>query len=248
MLLNDILSINDPIEKTPLVPGYYQSSFGKKKRRRLSRKGSKTKKKRRAIGYCVKKGRVVKIYKISTKAGRYYYDGKKVTKGKKCFKTKAKAKASLKKKIVKRRRGPRTRRSSFGSWWDNTQLTYCNPGTECANASTLGGQYPFYSGNSNWKPYYPVKSSAFGGSWFNPFRNMKDTEYKYTTQSHERFVNEDKNKDKDEPEPEDRALQRTKSSRNLPYVNEDTFKGYVERFRGDLIDKCPKYYKRGDFK
>ena len=244
MLLNNILSINDPIEHTPLVPGYYQTSFGKKKRRRLSRKGSKTKKTRRAIGYCVKKGRVVKIYKISTKAGRYYYDGKKVTKEKKCFKTKAKAKASIKKKIVKRRRGPRTRQSSFGSW-DNTQLTYCNPGTECANASTLGGQYPFYSGNSDWKPYYPVKGSAFGGMFSNMF-DKKDTEDKDTTQSHEQFVNEDE--DEDEPEPEDRGLQRTQSSRNLPYVNEDTYEAYVSGFRDDLINKCPQYYKQSDFK
>ena len=235
MLLNNILSINDPIENTPLVPGYYQTSFGKKKRRRrLSRKGSKTKKTRRAIGYCVKKGRVVKIYKMSTKAGRYYYDGKKVTKGKKCFKTKAKAKASTKKKIIKRRR---KRRSSFGSW-DNTQLTYCNPGTECANASTLGGQYPFYSGNSDWKPYYPVKGSAFG-VW-NPFRPTKDTGNK-----DEQFVNED---DDEEPEHEDESysLPRTKSTRKLP--REDTFKGYVERFRDDLIKDCPDYYKRSDFK
>lgn len=230
MLLNDILSINDPIKNTPLVPGYYQTSFGKKKRRRLSRKGSKTKKTRRAIGYCVKKGRVVKIYKMSTKAGRYYYDGKKVTKGKKCFKTKAKAKASIKKKIVKRRR---KRRSSFGSW-DNTQLTYCNPGTECANASTLGGQYPFYSGNSDWKPYYPVKGSAFG-MFPNIFK--KDTEYK----------EKDEDEDEHKLSPAEQ-LKYYKSSRYLPRVDEGTFKEYVKIFRDDLIEKCPEYYNQSDFK
>ena len=68
----------------------------------------------------------------------------------------------MKKNISKRTRKRSRRKSSFGQWWGNTQLTYCRPGSECANASTLSGRYPFYSDNSDWKPYYPIKSSAFG--------------------------------------------------------------------------------------
>ena len=137
-----------------------------KKKRRRSRKGSakrSQKVQKRKIGYTVKKGRIVNVYKISGKPGRRYYNGNKLVKGKKIFTTKAKARAFLKKNISKRTRKRSRRKSSFGSWWDNTQLTYCRPGSECANASTLSG-YPFYSDKSDWKPYYPIKGSAFGAS------------------------------------------------------------------------------------
>ena len=156
-MLSDYLSIYDPIENTPLIPptgltspsatpGYYDSSFGKKSKRKR-RAVSKVKAQKRKIGYTIKKGRVVHVYKISGKPGRRYYNGNKLIKGKRCYTTKAKANAALKK--APRKRSPRSgrRKSSFGSWWDNTQLTYCNPGTECANASTLGGKYPFYNDN-----------------------------------------------------------------------------------------------------
>lgn len=60
----------------------------------------------------------------------------------------------------KRRRRRRTTRSGFGTWWDNTQKTYnrtCASG-QCADANTLGGRYPFYSGqDGTWKPYYPLR-------------------------------------------------------------------------------------------
>ena len=112
-------------------------------------------------------------------------------KGKKCFTTKAKARSFLKKNISKRSRKSSRRKSSFGSWWNNTQTTYCRPGSECANASTLGGQYPFYNNNSdNWKPYYPVKGSAFG---------IDDDNEDDKVDSYKNFLYDFKKQMKDEP-------------------------------------------------
>lgn len=303
-MLSDYLSIYDPIENTPLIPGYYDSSFGKRRiktvgcvcrggkifgvyrdrknklkcihnrkpirkndiffrkyedarkflglpirkrsRSRLrSRKGSKKKSKvkvqKRKIGYTIKKGRVVHVYKISGKPGRRYYNGNKLIKGKRCYTTKAKANAALKK--APRKRSPRSgrRKSSFGSWWDNTQLTYCNPGTECANASTLGGKYPFYNDNSDWKPYYPIKGSAFGAGW-NPFSKIVKGP-KEGPQSLQQFMRED-----DEPEPESEEtkndkpkgllsrLKRTKGSWNLPKPKLNEYQEYVQSFKNQLSE------------
>ncbi len=91
------------------------SSFGKKRKRKKSRKGSKkTSKKKKAVAYCIKKNRVVKVYRKTGKTGRYYYDGKKVKKGQKCYKLKSKAKAALKNR-------PKRRKSSSSS---NTKYYY----------------------------------------------------------------------------------------------------------------------------
>ena len=53
--------------------------------------------------------------------------------------------------------------NQFGNWWDNTQHDYAAgcASQQCADASTLGGNYPFYE-KGGWKPYYPIKSPAFG--------------------------------------------------------------------------------------
>ena len=81
----------------------------KKKSRKTRRKKSRSVK-RKAVGYTIKKGRVVKVYRSAGK-GRTYYNGRKLVKGKKAYKTKAKAKASL-----KRSRGTkvRSRRCRYG--------------------------------------------------------------------------------------------------------------------------------------
>jgi len=74
-------------------PSETPSSFGKKRS-----------KKKKPVAYCIKKNRVVGVYKKTGKKGRYYYNGTKVTKGKKCYKLKLKAKAALKNKRPKRRK------------------------------------------------------------------------------------------------------------------------------------------------
>ena len=106
-----------------------RSGFGKKRRgsRKGSRKRSGVKKvSRKRAGWCVKSNkksgkRCVRVYKIKGKVGRYYHNGKKVPKGKACYKTKAKAEAARKKLVKKtKRKGSkkssrrRSRRSSFG--------------------------------------------------------------------------------------------------------------------------------------
>ncbi len=59
-----------------------------------------------------------------------------------------------------KRRAEYMTRNSFGSWWDNTQQDYCN-GNQCANASTIGGPYPFYQSGSasasQWQPMSVIK-------------------------------------------------------------------------------------------
>ena len=103
---------------TPRSPS--ATSFGKKKNSR-KRKGSGTSKKKKAVAYCIRKNRVVKVYKKTGKTGRYYYDGKKVKKGQKCYKLKSKANAALKNKRPKRRK------SSSSS---NTKYYYVINGTK----------------------------------------------------------------------------------------------------------------------
>jgi hypothetical protein len=65
------------------------------------------------------------------------------------------------KKIKPKRRT--SKKSKFGSWWDNTQQLYGGAvGKQAADASNLGGEYPFYSGNDNWVPYYSIGGNSFG--------------------------------------------------------------------------------------
>ena len=85
----------------------YQPSFGKKK---------KTKKKKninKAVAYCIKKNRVVGVYKKPGRKGRYYFNGTKVIKGKKCYKLKSKANAALKKNRPKRRKSSSRSSSTY---------------------------------------------------------------------------------------------------------------------------------------
>ena len=93
------------------------SAFGKKKKK-------KTKKnvKGKGVGWCVKNGKVVQIFKVVGKKGRYYKNGTKVKKGKKCFKTKAKATKASKNPSKKRKRNSYTKKGKkykIGKCWKN---------------------------------------------------------------------------------------------------------------------------------
>ncbi len=104
-----------------MAEGIMSLLFGKKRRRRRTTKTS-TKKKggkmtRKKIGYTMKKGRMCHVYKYKGLTGRRYANKRKLSKGKKVYKTKAAckracAKRSKKTKSTRRRR--RTKRSSFG--------------------------------------------------------------------------------------------------------------------------------------
>ena len=74
------------------VMGYNDYSFGK------------TKKIKKHIGWCIKNGRIVKVYKIKGLTGKRYYDKKKVPKRTCCYKTKKAAtkKAATKKAATKK--------------------------------------------------------------------------------------------------------------------------------------------------
>ena len=56
------------------APNLKLTSFGKSKKKR--------------IGWCLKKKRIVGVYKFEGKIGKRYSDGKKLPKGKRCFKKK----------------------------------------------------------------------------------------------------------------------------------------------------------------
>lgn len=105
-----------------MAEGIMSLLFGKKKARRTKRRTTKKTKKstkvsRRKVGYTCKKGRIVHVYKYKGMTGRRYANKRKLSKGKKVYKTKAACKAALRKmskktKKVTRRR--RSRRSNFG--------------------------------------------------------------------------------------------------------------------------------------
>jgi hypothetical protein len=48
--------------------------------------------------------------------------------------------------------------SKFGSWWDNTQKTYC-AGAQCSAADQVGSGYPYHG---DWKPYASIRGPSFG--------------------------------------------------------------------------------------
>lgn len=105
-----------------MAEGIMSLLFGKKRRRRRtstkssSKKSSKVSRKR--VGYTCKKRRIVHVYKFKGLAGRRYSNKRKLSKGKKVYKTKAACKASMRKmskkdqKKTTRRR--RSRKSNFG--------------------------------------------------------------------------------------------------------------------------------------
>jgi len=96
--------------------------FGKKKSRRTRKKTTTTKKgkvSRKKIGYTMKKGRICHVYKYKGLTGRRYSNKRKLSKGKKVYKTKAACKRACakksKKSAKKTTRRRRTQRSNFGT-------------------------------------------------------------------------------------------------------------------------------------
>jgi len=105
--INEIYSCNhgSPQEVLDYIARTARFGYRKKKRKR---KGHK------ATGWCVKKGRVVRIYKFKGLVGRRYYNRNKVPKGKRCYKTKAaatKASKKGKRRTTRKRKYKRKRRS-----------------------------------------------------------------------------------------------------------------------------------------
>lgn len=110
----------------------YQPSFGKKKRKKQNNN--------KAVAYCIKNNRVVGVYKKPGRKGRYYFNGTKVIKGKKCYKLKSKANAALKKKRPRRRKsssrssstyyyvidGREKKQSSWKKGYSKTRSPTCN--------------------------------------------------------------------------------------------------------------------------
>lgn len=80
-------------------------------------------------------------------------DTNKVTKKNKSIR---KTKSSTKIRMGRHRR----RSQNFGSWWDNTQKTYCLGG-QCSYSSDVGSGYPYIG---DWPPYASIKGSSFGNS------------------------------------------------------------------------------------
>lgn len=70
------------------------SSFGKKKTKHRTKK-VKLHKKKKHTGWCIKKKKVVKVYKVKGLVGRRYYNNKKVPKRTRCFKTKEAAQRAI---------------------------------------------------------------------------------------------------------------------------------------------------------
>lgn len=97
-----------------MAEGIMSLLFGKKRRRRTSKKSTKGKVSRKKIGYAIKKNRIVNVFKFKGLKGRRYASKNKLAKGKKVYKTKAAAKRSMMKKQKKKTTRRRTKRSSFG--------------------------------------------------------------------------------------------------------------------------------------
>lgn len=98
-----------------------------------------------------KKGKKVSVKSLWTQITKKVVDVDKVVK----------KKNSVRRiKSSSRVRQPRSRKinSHFGSWWDNTQKTYCLGG-QCQNMVDLGSGFPY---KGDWKPYSSIKGSSFG--------------------------------------------------------------------------------------
>lgn len=155
----------------------YQPSFGKKKKRKKQNNN-------KAVAYCIKKNRVVGVYKKPGRKGRYYFNGTKVIKGKKCYKLKSKANAALKKT-----RNSKRRKSSSRSTSSKTYYYYID-GREKKQPSWKKGYSKTRSPSCN--KYYnketclPAKAGCrwFGGSCVNKFGQSRfgspASKYNYT--------------------------------------------------------------------
>jgi hypothetical protein len=194
------MSIRDPIKNTPLIPAF-ENMFGKKKKSKPAKISHKhvngmakklsvkiSGKSRRKLwadivrkSKCVlkqkKKNQTPKSKKMKTYLMKHIPKMAKQLKIKMAGKTKCALLSQIDTRMKKQIPKKVSRKSNFGSWWDNTQKTYSGSklcaSNQCASTSDMGGSYPFYQpSGSNWRPYTPVTGinsnpkSGFGRRYF----------------------------------------------------------------------------------
>ena len=180
------------------------SKFGRKRRRRKS-----TPKKKKHVGYTLKKGRVVKVYKIAGLKGRRYSNRNKLPKGKRVYKNKSQVPKN--KKPITRRRTSKTQRKRRSRkrrerilWdiYDNTQSLsgsrYERTGrrtTPCykrhiegdcwanPNCEWTGISCRKNTGGSRSGPMKPIDYLTFGSGMINPTVGANYSLMQYATNS-----------------------------------------------------------------
>jgi len=128
----------------------------------ILRSKTMTAEKKYVIKHCVQMAKKLKIkYKGRSHSSVWNDIMKKGSKKEKVYKKRSLKKYNNNKVYTGRKRYTRKKKSSFGSWWDNTQQLYGGASRQAADASTLNGPYPFYS-NDNWQPYQSIDGPSFG--------------------------------------------------------------------------------------
>ena len=100
-----------------------------------------------------KKGKKVSVKSLWSQITKKVVDVDKVTK-----KTNSVRRIKSSTKVRQPRSRRRNTSNHFGSWWDNTQKTYCL-GAQCQSMTDLGSGFPY---KGDWKPYSSIKGSSFG--------------------------------------------------------------------------------------
>lgn len=188
--LNDVIAMNgkNRLPMLPDVHSVYMSEdgtmmFGKKKRKRKTtkkRNGSKgrkvvrkrktVKRKRKVVRKTVPKSLKNEAKKLGIKLTVKRGD-KRIAKSEKVLRAQVRKQKAMKakksvKKVVKRRKTKRrvkrklTKKSGFGTYWDNTQLLYAKHAASQQPAGTQGGNpYPYVGED---RPFFPIGGNAFG--------------------------------------------------------------------------------------
>lgn len=69
---------------------------------------------KKRVGYCVKNGKIVEVFKVKGKKGRKFKNGDHVRKGTRCYTKKMNANKALRSKMKGKTRRRKKRSSSFG--------------------------------------------------------------------------------------------------------------------------------------
>ena len=85
---------------------------------------------RTRLGYCIKNGKVLTVFKFSGMIGRRFYNKRKVTKGKFCYEKKNQALRKLKKKKLKKS----IKQNRFGQEVESQEVVVTTIDTEQAFA------------------------------------------------------------------------------------------------------------------
>ncbi len=178
---------------TPGARGMRSSQFGKKKPSR--KKQTPTKK---HTGWCIKKRRVVKVYKIKGLSGKRYYDKKKVPKRTRCYKTKREAQNAKGTRKRKRKYNKKTGKYTYvytieptsghsrsaNSHWNRSRCagrSEANCGSN-PNCGWSAGQCYNKSGGGN-RYQGPMGPNGFGRSSFGRVVNPANR-YNYQSQQY----------------------------------------------------------------